>query len=327
MAITNPFDLPEIREALAPFLSRDDLTRCIRVCKAWHYSFYLFLWTSVVFRSEQNRQPPLENLSRHRTLVRHLEFHRYIPNDYCSINCPTLRTLSFRDVKDITAINSIIRHHPSISQLELHLGDTQWGSIWIIPNEVSNLSTLRLIGMTLSSMGRFWRIFSQLETLELQSVALPPIRSPETPWKVKELTMSSMTWMAASSQLEMIKRCPELRRLHWGQAVGIVSLDDFARSMDTWPLLEDLCLDRSDASDQQLSIIIGKMRRVIRLSVFGTQFNIQAMSALRNHFHSLRRLNMACSKGGMDDATSSEFSIEVLKSCPQLEHLKARGVS
>ncbi|KAI8345527.1 hypothetical protein B0O80DRAFT_504285 [Mortierella sp. GBAus27b] len=327
MAITNPFDLPEIRETLAPYLSSDDLTRCIRACRTWHDSFYPFLWTSVEIPAEQKRQPPPEKLNMHRTMVRHLVCYEYIPVDCRSINYPGLRTLQFRKIRRSIGISAILGNNPSLSHLEFHQENTHGWPTCIIPNTLSNLSTLRLNGVRLSSMDQSWMIFLQLETLELQRVSMPPITLPETLWKVNELTMSSIRRMAVSIQLKLIKQCPELRRLHWGPMVERTPLDNFARSMDTWPLLEDLCLDGSNASDQQLSIIIGNMRRVIGLSVIGTYFSIQAMSVLRSHFHSLRRFGVACSIYGMSNTACSEFTIEVLKSCPQLEHLKARGVS
>ncbi|KAG0235862.1 hypothetical protein BGX31_004146 [Mortierella sp. GBA43] len=92
-------------------------------------------------------------------------------------------------------------------------------------------------------------------------------------------------------------------------------------------MLEDLCLEHSKISDQELSQIIGKMRRVTGLSVARSHFNMESMSALRSHFLSLRRLNIADILDTADDTTSSEFAIEVLKSCPRLERLKAEGVS
>ncbi|KAG0229170.1 hypothetical protein BGX31_006298 [Mortierella sp. GBA43] len=74
-----------------------------------------------------------------------------------------------------------------------------------------------------------------------------------------------------------------------------------------------------------LSQIIDKMRCITGLSVSGTHFNTQSMSALQTHFHCLRRLNIA-SIFEVDDITYNEFTVEVLKSCPQLERLKAKGL-
>ncbi|KAG0223846.1 hypothetical protein BGX31_008296 [Mortierella sp. GBA43] len=114
----------------------------------------------------------------------------------------------------------------------------------------------------------------------------------------------------------------ELRRLEWDVWPEPFSIDDFIQSMstDTWPMLEDLGVDNSEASDQELSLIIGKMHRVIGLSVVYCTFKMQSMAALRHHFPWLRRLNISCPANYTD---ISEFVIEVLKSCPQLESLKA----
>ncbi|KAG0229167.1 hypothetical protein BGX31_006295 [Mortierella sp. GBA43] len=152
---------------------------------------------------------------------------------------------------------------------------------------------------------------------------------PETTWKMKDLSLVSVRRIRPSAQLELIRQCPELRRLHWSPRRGSFPKDKFVQSIlgDTWIMLGDLCMDNTKVSDQELSTIIGGIRRITGLSVASTHFNIQSMTALRNHFHWLRRLNTADMLGIVDDTTCSEFTIQVLKSCPRLERLKAEGVS
>jgi hypothetical protein len=333
MAITNPLDLPEIREALAPYLSRNDFTRCIRVCDAWRSSFYPFLWTSVDIHANMNKQPLSDELKKHRTLVRRLVYHGQILDDHLSIHYPALRTLLiYVNNGNNGTLNTIVNNHPSLSHLELRRHDGNWCPNWIFPDTLSNLSTLRLISVSLrlTSQEGFWRVCSLLETLDLQDMYIdPPTTPPETPWKVKDLTMVSILWMTSSVQLSLIRQCPELRRLQWCPRLVALNVRMFIPNMmrSTWPMLEDLQWENAEVSDQALSRIIGNMQRVTGFCAATTYFNVQSMSALRNHFHCLRRLNITGILGDVDDNIFNEFTIEVLKSCPQLESLKARAIS
>src|SRR5690349_18569873 len=93
MTITNPLDLPEIREALAPFLTSDDLTRCVRVCKAWHSSLVPFLWGSIEVGTDQSTQPSLSFLQQHCGSIKRLIYYGKVPTDHYSVHYPALRTL------------------------------------------------------------------------------------------------------------------------------------------------------------------------------------------------------------------------------------------
>ncbi|KAI8345518.1 hypothetical protein B0O80DRAFT_472896 [Mortierella sp. GBAus27b] len=137
--------------------------------------------------------------------------------------------------------------------------------------------------------------------------------------------MVSIPQMKPPVQLRLIRQCPELRRLHWCTEALPVRMFVQSIVVGSWPMLDDICMDSSKLLDQHLSQIIGKMTRITGFSVSGTGFNIQPMSALRNHFHGLRRLDIA-QLFKVDDRTCSEFTIEVLKSCSQLESLKARAI-
>ncbi|KAI8345520.1 hypothetical protein B0O80DRAFT_472900 [Mortierella sp. GBAus27b] len=181
MAITNPLDLPEIRETLAPHLPSNVLARCIRVCKAWHVSFYPFLWASVDIHAKKNKQPPSKVLKKHRTLVRRLVYNGHIPRGHLSIHYPALRTLhvNITSDNDVT-FKTIVKNHPSLSYLELRQQVATWYPNWLFPDTLSNLSTLRLIGVTVCWTNEkvFWRVCSLLETLDLRAMAVNPITLP-----------------------------------------------------------------------------------------------------------------------------------------------------
>ncbi|KAI8348067.1 hypothetical protein B0O80DRAFT_429791 [Mortierella sp. GBAus27b] len=264
---------------------------------------------------------------------RRLVYRGEIPDDHLSIHYSSLRTLHVHiQSKDDIAFRTIIINHPFLAHLELRQQAFSWNTGWSFSNALSNLSTLRLIGVALVMMNRdvFWDACSRLQTLDLQFNIIKPPYGPteEAVWEMKDLSLVFIRWMTISTQLRLIRRCPKLRRLHWTPDSGPRPMRRFVQSVleNTWPMLEDLCLDDTKVSDQDLSIIIGKMQRIIGLSVAHTHFNSMSMTALQPHLHWLQRLNISGTLEDMDDVTSSEFTIMVLKSCPQLEFLKANGV-
>ncbi|KAG0015740.1 hypothetical protein BGZ80_009660 [Entomortierella chlamydospora] len=46
MSRSDPIHLPEITALIAKHLDRQDLTRCLRVCKAWFNSFLILAWSA-----------------------------------------------------------------------------------------------------------------------------------------------------------------------------------------------------------------------------------------------------------------------------------------
>ncbi|KAI8348102.1 hypothetical protein B0O80DRAFT_490167 [Mortierella sp. GBAus27b] len=135
-----------------------------------------------------------------------------------------------------------------------------------------------------------------------------------------------MLGMTPNGQLELIKQCPQLRRLSWDLfgSCRTFPIHEFAQAVakTTWPELEHLQLMRSRASDVLLSLIVRGMQRVVSLSITHAAFADQAMATLRPHFHWLRQLNVT--RNFFD---TSEFMAEILKSCPKLESLKTDGIS
>jgi hypothetical protein len=327
MTITNPLVLPEIREALAPFLPCNDLARCIKVCKAWHASFISFLWRAIEVNAEHDKLPSLQLLQRHCSSIESLVYHGRIPKDHLTMHYPALRTLLLLHVdQECKEDMSIFLAHSPLTHLELRRPRESIIFRWIIPTSLASLTTLRLTEISLLTLNidGFWRLCSQLETMDLDRMLLIFPNPPTTPWKMKDLSLTLIRGMTPLEQLSWISRCPDLRRLKWDTRPHPFPRDDFVQSLmtNTWPKLEDLHLKRSGASDRQMSLIIGGMRRIIGLSVSRTQVRVQAQAALRFHFPWLRRLNIV-----LNITETSEFIVEVLRSCPQLESLKADSIS
>ncbi|KAK3810306.1 MAG: hypothetical protein J3Q66DRAFT_352736 [Benniella sp.] len=324
MAITNPLALPEIREAMAPFLTSNDLTSCVRVCKDWHSSFLPFLWMSIDMHAERDKQPNLRLLKRHVRSIQRLVYQGKVPGTHLAMQFPALRILHLLSTTGIQD-TEMIRNRPSLTHLKLCGAYSQ--THWTPLTGLSSLTHLILIRTVVESRdaSTVWSLFSQLETLEMRESRISGFSASTTTtesWKIRDLTLERVTSLDPKEQLTWIKHCTGLRRLTWIPSHTAMSnpLDEeFAQSLaaSAWPELEELYVPYYSASDQQMSLIIGAMRRVLGLSIKYTEPLNLVKTALRPHFPWLKKLESRSSAG---DNTS--FIIELLKSCPQLESLQ-----
>ncbi|KAK3810276.1 MAG: hypothetical protein J3Q66DRAFT_391399 [Benniella sp.] len=320
MAIRNPLVLPEIGEALVPFLTTDDLTRCVRVCKGWHASLIPFLWKVVDVANDIAKQPQVAALRRNIDYVRHLTYQGGVPKEHAILKFPALRKLhlSISWEHDF----GIIVEHPSLTHVTIH-GAHAWVS-WRPPDNLSNLTSLSLILLVVDTHYKdtVWNMFSRLESLELREVRMSGFPASATgSWKLKYMTLVSISGLEAKEQLRWLKYSPHLRRLTWEpmykQTEDIV--EEFTQSIvaNAWPGLEELNIPRFRRSDRQMSLIIGGMQRVRGLSIIYNQPFDSVKVALRPHFLWLWKLDAASISGN-----DSLFTIEILMSCPQLEILR-----
>ncbi|KAI8348090.1 hypothetical protein B0O80DRAFT_502221 [Mortierella sp. GBAus27b] len=324
MAITNPLILPEIRESLAPFLSIDGLARCGAVCKAWYSSFHPHLWHSIVVHGQK---PSRESLQKNRDYVKHLTLQGRTSQDSDPVHYPALESLQILRMEySRFGAYAMIPQHPTLTHLKLHSEMSSYQlSSDILPTGLSNLTSLNLTGISLKVTGSFWTILMRLETLELRNTGLQHFSTPpEGDWKIKGLTLWLRYGPSAMEQLHWISLCPKLTRLDWRVIANleIFPVEPFIQFLQVWPELEHICLPESRASDRQLSLIILGTRRLVSLSTTRSELDTLSRAALRPHFPWLKHLDM--SYNAMD---TSQFTVEVLKSCPQLETLTADSIS
>ncbi|KAK3810275.1 MAG: hypothetical protein J3Q66DRAFT_352675 [Benniella sp.] len=167
-----------------------------------------------------------------------------------------------------------------------------------------------------------WNLVSRLESLEIRRSTMPGLpKSLTGSWRMKELTLDSENDLAIKEQMRWMERCRHLKRLTWiplyvsrGAAVEELTQSIAA---NTWPELEEFYSPNMKGSDQQLSFVIGRMRRVPALSINCDEPLDLVKTALWPHFAWLTKLEVTTTSG--DNAL---FTLEVLKSCPKLQSLK-----
>jgi len=320
MTITNPLDLPEIREALILFLTTSDLARCARVCQDWYASFLPYLWSTIDIHTEQSKQPTLEALQRHKDHVRHLHYQSEVPTDHRSIHFPALETLHF--LRAVSRDNEMVGNHASLTNVKLFGAYTR--TFWNPQAALPNLTSLKLIRVDVRLQDRnvVWSLFPQLETLEVRGSSMMGIPQSATGnWKMKDLTLGWLERFIPKEQLRCIKMCPRLRRLAWVLSCCPERhpVEEFTQCITakTWPDLEELYIPLFRATDRQIALMISGMRHVHGLSVTCTEPFALVKNLLRPQFHCLRKWETASIF-----AEDTGFLMEILKSCPQLESFK-----
>lgn len=130
---------------------------------------------------------------------------------------------------------------------------------------------------------------------------------------------------ARDHDLRVLRGCRGLTRLWWSNNIEDFPVDAFVPCLEqsTWPLLEDLALDKVTHSDEDFSAIILHVPHLKHLRLNSTTFGPMCFERLRvRHFDTLRTLRMeVCSR------FSSRMALNVLLHCPHLEDFKARHVS
>ncbi|KAK3810271.1 MAG: hypothetical protein J3Q66DRAFT_352668, partial [Benniella sp.] len=326
MAIRKPLDLPEIREALATFLTSDDLARCVRVSKGWHTLFLPYLWSTIDIRPKCRKRPPsLEAMQRYKDHVRHLTYlyQGKSPDGYQSLQFPALTTLHMHIPYEKNQDIEIVGSHSSLTHLKLT--NSTFNKIkWIPPAGLSNLTSLNLtrIAVELHDKDMGWSLLSKLETLELSQSSISTLfESMMGSCRIRYLRLGALVGLTPKEQLKWIEHCTYLKRLTWYPTYSLTSTltEDIAQlaAANTWPDLEEFHTSSFMATDRQASLIINGMRRVLGFTINFTQPFDLVKTALQPHFPWLKRLTTTRSC-----ATNSGFAIELLKSCPQLEGLR-----
>ncbi|KAF9915539.1 hypothetical protein BX616_005936 [Lobosporangium transversale] len=158
----SPLDLDEIRTCIGSFLSPGDISRCIRVSKAWHASFSRLLWYHIILHGVRNHKlPSLDQLQAHASLIRTIEFKGHILNDYFLLNgCSRLVSLTFEHTRFCapppSLLDDFIRNHAATLQhiqFRISAPILSGRVIYSGIETCQRLKTLKLIDVTMSNDG------------------------------------------------------------------------------------------------------------------------------------------------------------------------------
>ncbi|KAF9168061.1 hypothetical protein BGX21_008771 [Mortierella sp. AD011] len=226
MTSIDPLDLPEILSAVAAYLERNDVLRCIRVSVTWYKLLLPILWKDITITVSPAAYPKLHSLRIKPVLpIRQRGAFGEDLTEFIFIN-PSLVSLA-------------------VTGLHGHLDATLWRAVSQLPS----LKTLELcqVGMrTVDDANAFWLACANLDYLRLLDayfvergisvfdIPIPDILFP----MVTKLELKT----PPRNPLDLMRRCPHLKGLSWQSKRDHPALEIFAHdlSQGAWPGLEKL---------------------------------------------------------------------------------------
>ncbi|KAG0202562.1 hypothetical protein BGX28_004976 [Mortierella sp. GBA30] len=343
----NPLGLPEITHILSDHLAKGDLTRCLRVCKAWSQSFLPSVWHNLVLgrRPNQDRTsnilpcPPSEVLHRYRHLVQELVLYADIPVDVFRIHYPKLKVATIYDNWD--CLPGLLSLNRTILELRLRFSDAvplvgptedKLTPILVALPVMPELKHLYLTGCIMAFKDItdvFWLACRGLTTLSIVQSYIHHFPDPSTitnpdlmPTGLKRLTLDSQACLRKNIPVEWMAKNPGLKYLSWSNVRYGGPTDEFAKHamQGAWPELEELefsiCSLRFPA-DRIMADIISGMNQARVLHMRETTLGPLSFNCLQSHFHCLQSLEMQQCLG-----VTSLMVQQILASCAKLECLR-----
>ena len=344
----------EVLDHLGNFLDERTLLNIVLVCRLFHQYFTPRIWNDVVVNSGQ-KGVKVDTLRAHAKWVHSLHLYKvdvHFNSDYSSIIFPRLILLKIECCPAFTSGNSgsvvekqddnwarLVRLNLTVQDITLHLGNQRGqGPAQFLEAIFTTLPyprRLELIGVgplefVYGAQQFFWKAVSRFEELEYwgfdqsrRGLDLDVDLS-----QLKHLAYLALTLDGNGTRdhdLRVLRRCRGLTRLRWLSTYEELPVDAFLSCLEqsTWPLLEDLTLDKAAHTDEDFAAIIRHVPPLKHLRLKSTTFGPVCFGQLRmRHFDTLRTLCMdAC------EHFSSRMALDVLLHCPRLENFKARHVS
>ncbi|KAG0000262.1 hypothetical protein BGZ79_006127 [Entomortierella chlamydospora] len=339
MTSINPLDLPEILSAVAAYLERNDVVRCIRVSVTWHKLLSPILWKDITITGTGGKDyfirdgPAPDALRAHRDLVHTLHIDQSLPCRYSAAysKLHSLRIKSVLPIRQRGAFGEdlieFISLNPSLVSLALagldgYLDATLWRAVSKLPS----LKTLELcrVGMrTVDDANAFWVACANLDHLRLfdayfveRGISVFDIPIPDILFPlVTKLELRT----PPRDPLDLMRRCPNLKELSWQSKRHHPALEVFAQdlSQGAWPGLEKLSHFHY-MPDETLEMILKGMQRITALDLHLNDFGELSFKILQRHFNSISQLNLdRC------HYVTSDMLRDIMCSCPNLLDLQA----
>ncbi|KAF9949036.1 hypothetical protein BGZ65_007645, partial [Modicella reniformis] len=215
-------DIPEIRSAVAPFLLRADLAAASLVCKSWSASFIPPLYSVIHWSMFSSQRPPSDEIVTHADQIRCL----YLVVDQFEVlieNCTKVEFLHvgliFRNPEAMNQLATLVKRNPGLKSIDIHVSD------FVLPKDllraVSVIPALRKLQVHIHSMDEecmelLLNTAIRLEHLKFISFGTASLKSLDK-WPcfptMKCLECNFDKNMLIEFQLDMIRKCPQLRAL------------------------------------------------------------------------------------------------------------------
>jgi len=339
MSHKDPLEIPEIVDVVVSFLQPQDLASCIRVAKGWRDTFLPRLWKVPVLSCKAwywDMTPTQSFFGPHPDVVFH---HRQLIQDLTLVKgvapfvkhqYPNVRklTIDFKEVhmsRRESVSLELEETFPSLVQFRMiHMAPVPWKALAAYPQ----IKTLQLDDIRIedASIPAFWKMFENLEVLEMSYTLLPDLyKGLQTDVKFHRMRKLLLNVIERDDSLiELINRCPNLEDLEWTRIRNAGETVNQSLQNVCWPHLKKLAIVHRFQDDQVASLLqrVGNgHERVMELRLNQCHVGPEASVALASHFNTLVRVDLA-------DCTIvlSTTTRDLMCHCPRLEVLDTRSV-
>ncbi|KAF9104782.1 hypothetical protein BGX27_009944 [Mortierella sp. AM989] len=328
------WDIPELRIHLAHFLDDSQLAVAAAVCKSWHATFTPVLYSQVIWNeSKIGKKPSKKVMQDHAAHIRTLD----IIGDVTEL--PFAGTTNLEDLYlSYGSIDpqvwdqflELIIRNPGLHKVDLDITsdlDPPSDKIIAALSHCQNIRhlTITLLAMEAEVVEQLFDICSRLQELNLDIVNFEGIESMDKWTQFPSLTSLSLVvgGLSCSQQLEIIRRCPQLRTINWTFHCNEFSCEEVCKAFSTCCLnIKELQLLRWNATtqclieDAYLSKVIDSCRNLVTFSISEMLFGPLSFQSLRSHFGSLEKITFE-----HNNFVSGPFCQEIMLSCPLLDTL------
>ncbi|KAG0253278.1 hypothetical protein BGZ95_006375, partial [Linnemannia exigua] len=342
------FDIPEeVLDLIGDLLDNREVANIVLTCKHLLRRFSPLLWKSVILQVRPQKQLiPIDQLQARAQWVHSLQCRGSLPFEYYNVVFPTLSELTLESSPTRTNCNRtaqeynwacLVRHNPTIKHVSLHCPNglnRDTSEFWVaLSTSLYNPKRLKVSGSGVHSFSTsdqelFWRAVSKFQEVDYGgSDQMGGGRHNRVDFRrLARLSYMSKDWLGnLYAQLSWFSRCHALTRLRWSHPSGYFPCDDFIELLKqaTWPLLDDLALERVMHGDEDIAVAIRFMPPMKQFSLQAWSFGPLSFDDLRmRHFGTLRSLFLASCEG-----FTSRMALEVLQNCSLLEVFGARNIA
>ncbi|KAF9995288.1 hypothetical protein BGZ80_011710 [Entomortierella chlamydospora] len=345
---------PEILEHISLFIEcRPQISRCARVCRAWHATFIRSLFYKIDVQSlscTEKKYPTGAVLGRYCHLIRSVNFQRHFPPDYLELGrqlgsippttawqlllqkCQLFSLIISQPHTSFSGFGSlatlISNHASTLTEIQISFHDKSVPIITHFWNEIAQCTQLQRLtirkGSVIGSEAEaFTQACSTPTTLEIYGMSLlGGLGVDGLKWpRVKRLCCSNLLNAPAVRFVKaVISRCSNLKFLYWSMDMHGDAMRTFSEYLaaNTWPLLDSLHF-RSDSylQDSELFRVLDTLTKpLVLLRAPRSDFSTLSFNSMRGRgfFTSIRDLNLNRCLG-----VTSAMIQEILSSCPLLE--------
>ncbi|KAF9349888.1 hypothetical protein BGX34_001547 [Mortierella sp. NVP85] len=271
----------------------------------------------------------MDVVSHHRQLIQDLTLVKGVA-PFVKHQYPNVRklTIDFKEVhmsRRESVSLELEETFPSLVQFRIvHMAPVPWKALAVFPQiKILQLDDIRIEDANIPA---FWKVFENLEVLEMTFTLLPNLdKGLQTDVKFHRMRKLLLNVIEKDdSSIELINRCPNLEDLEWARIRSAGEAVNQSLQNVCWPHLKRLAIVHRFQDDQVASLLQGVgngHERVVALRLNQCYVGPKASAALASHFNTLVRVDLA-------DCTTvlSTTTRDLLCHCPRLEVLDTRSV-